>query len=117
RKTVREELELSEKWGNSPGELIAILGIDKLLDSHPLELKQAEKKRLGMALAYGEHRKIVILDEPTQYQDNEGFERIIAALKLILGEGKGVLVISHDPRLDTAILDSKTIRLSRADSY
>ncbi|MFC1650868.1 ATP-binding cassette domain-containing protein [Candidatus Latescibacterota bacterium] len=117
RKTVREELALAEKWGNSQGELTAILGIDKLLDRHPLELKQAEKKRLGMALAYGKQRKIIILDEPSQYQDSEGFERITAALEFILGEGKGVLVISHDPRLNTAIPDSQTIRLSLTDSY
>ncbi|MFC1541810.1 ATP-binding cassette domain-containing protein, partial [Candidatus Latescibacterota bacterium] len=113
RKTVREELELAEKWGNSPGELTEILGIDKLLDRHPLELKQAEKKRLGMALAYGEQRKIVILDEPTQYQDTDGFEKIISALDYMLGEGKGVLVITHDPRLNTMIPDSQIIHLSR----
>ncbi|MFC1538931.1 ATP-binding cassette domain-containing protein [Candidatus Latescibacterota bacterium] len=113
RKTVREELELAEKWGNAPGELTEILGIDKLLDRHPLELKQAEKKRLGMALAYGNQRKIVILDEPTQYQDTDGFEKIISALEFMLGEGKGVLVITHDPRLNTMIPDSQIIHLSR----
>jgi|GEM_PF-981544 energy-coupling factor transport system ATP-binding protein len=115
RKTVREELALAERWGNSPGELTELLGLDKLLDFHPLELTQAEKKRLGMALAYGKQRKIIILDEPSQYQDSEGFGQIISALRFILGEGKGVILITHDPRFDSIIPDSETIRLSRAD--
>ncbi|MFC1551055.1 ATP-binding cassette domain-containing protein [Candidatus Latescibacterota bacterium] len=117
RKTVREELALAEIWGNSQGRLTEILGLDKLLDRHPLELSQAEKKRLGMALSYGERRKIIILDEPSQYQDSEGFGQIISAMNYILGEGKGVLLITHDPRFDGIIPDSETIRLSRADIY
>ncbi len=117
RKTVREELALAEQWGNSPGELTGILGIDRLLECHPLELTQAEKKRLGMALAYGKQRKIVILDEPSQYQDRDGFTRILDALKMITGEGKGVLIVTHDPRFSRAIPDSQVIRLSQEDSY
>jgi len=113
RKTVREELALAEQWGNSPGELTEILGIDRLLECHPLELTQAEKKRLGMALAYGKERKIVILDEPSQYQDWDGFSRITDALKMITGEGKGVLIITHDPRFFQVIPDSPVIRLSQ----
>ena len=112
RKTVRKELELAEKWGNSPDELVGILGLDKLLDRHPLELTQAEKKRLGMALSYGKNRKIIILDEPSQYQDREGFTRIADAVKIITGEGKAVLIISHDPRFNNAFPGSAVIHLS-----
>ena len=116
RKTVREELALAEEWGNSPGELTGILGLDTLLDYHPLELTQAEKKRLGMALAYGKQRKVVILDEPSQYQDTEGFAKMMEALKIITGEGKAVLVITHDPRFYQAFHDSAVIRLSLRDN-
>jgi len=116
RKTVRKELELAEQWGNSPGRLIGILGLDNLLNNHPLELTQAEKKRLGVALSYGEKRKLVILDEPSQYQDSHGFSRIVDAVRHITGEGKAVIIISHDPRFDHAFPGSPSIRLSRGDS-
>jgi len=116
RSTVREELELSKRWGNSPGELIEVLGLDTLLENHPLELTQAEKKRLGMALSCGEKRKVIILDEPSQYQDSSGFRRILDALSMCLAEGMGVLVITHDPRFFRVFPGAEIIRLSREAS-
>lgn len=117
RKTVREELELAKQWGNSPDELVIVLGLDKLLDCHPLELTQAEKKRLGIALAYGKQKKIVILDEPSQYQDWEGFARMADAINRITADGKAVLIITHDPRFFRVFSDSAVIHLSPVDSY
>lgn len=99
RGTVREELESAEKWGHPPGALTGILGLDRVLGTHPLELSQAERKRLAFALAAGGNRRVVILDEPTQYQDAEGFRRMTAAVRHITAEGKAALLISHDPRL------------------
>ena len=116
RKAVREELNLARSWGNDPGGLVEMLGLDSLLDSHPLELTQAEKKRLGLALSYGMKRKVVLLDEPSQYQDSEGFRRVIDAVRFMAGEGKAVVIISHDPRFDRAFPGGRSIRLSRADT-
>ncbi|MBN1293630.1 MAG: ABC transporter ATP-binding protein [Candidatus Latescibacteria bacterium] len=115
RKTVGAELELARKWGNAPGKYVELLGLDRLLDIHPLELSQAEKKRLGMALACGIQRKLLILDEPTQYQDAEGFGRMVNAIITLAGEGRALLIISHDPRLFKVFPDAGIIHLSRAD--
>ncbi len=117
RKTVREEFVLAKQWGNSSDELIGILGLDNLLDCHPLELTQAEKKRLVMALAYGKQKKVIILDEPSQYQDWEGFKKITDAVNSITAEGKTVIIITHDPRFFHAFSDSAVIRLFPVDSY
>jgi len=117
QKTVRKEIELAKQWGNSPDELVGVLGLDNLLDCHPLELTQADKKRLGMALAYGKQKKIIILDEPSQYQDREGFNRIADAVTSITEEGKAVLIITHDPRFLHAFSDSPLIRLSPVNNY
>ncbi len=116
RRTVREELALGEKWGNEINGLAGVLGLEPLLERHPLELRQAEKKRLGIALAYGERRNVIILDEPSQYQDNDGFGKIMTALNFMLEKGKGVLLITHDPRFDTFIHNTGAIRLSRANN-
>jgi energy-coupling factor transporter ATP-binding protein EcfA2 len=99
RGTVREELESAEKWGHPAGALTEILGLETVLDTHPLELAQAERKRLALALAAGGNRRAVILDEPTQYQDAEGFRRMAEAVRHIASNGGAVLLISHDPRL------------------
>lgn len=114
--TVREELSLSEKWGTAAGDMVHVLGLEYYLDAHPLELTMAGRKRLGMALACGENRKVVILDEPTQYQDYQGFSMIVNGIRRLRKEGKAVLVISHDPRFETVFPGARTIRLSRSNT-
>ncbi|MCE5252131.1 ATP-binding cassette domain-containing protein [bacterium] len=111
RKTVAEELELAVKWGNAPGKYIEILGLERLSGTHPLELSQAEKKRLGMALACGEKRTVLLLDEPTQYQDSEGFSRMVEAIDAFTDGGGAVLVITHDPRMFGAFPEAGIINL------
>ena len=112
RKTVGEELELAGKWGNAPGKFVELLGLEQLTDIHPLELSQAEKKMLGLALACGEKRRVLILDEPTQYQDSKGFERMAEAIRVHAEEGRAVIIITHDPRVFETFPDAGILRLS-----
>lgn len=114
RTTVREELALAAKWGNDPAMLVPLLGLDRVMEKHPLELSRAEQKRLGIALAYGPQRKVVILDEPSQYQDRAGFGMVVRAVDAICQKGAGVMVISHDPRFSSAFPDAPVTRLVRA---
>jgi energy-coupling factor transport system ATP-binding protein len=111
RRTVSAELSLGGEGFHPPGELLEILGLDKLFEKHPLELSQAEKKRLVMALALGKSRRIVMLDEPSQYQDEEGFHRLTEAVRFTTKEGKSFLIITHDPRLFQSFPDACEISL------
>lgn len=115
RRTVHEEFALAERWGTPSWRFTGPLGIDHLMDHHPLELSQAEKKRLGMALACGGNRDILILDEPTQYQDGAGFERMRSTIAALADEGRCILIISHDPRLFEAFPGAGIIHLSQED--
>jgi len=111
RRSVGEELSLGgEEFCPSP-EMVEILGLDRFLSAHPLELTQAEKKRLVMALALGGNRRIVILDEPSQYQDEEGFQRMTEAVSRSAAEGKTLLIITHDPRFYQAFPKAGEIAL------
>ena len=112
RNTVREELALSFRAGFDTQESAKTLGLEGLLDSHPLELTQAERKRLGVALSFGGKRSAVILDEPTQYQDGEGFEKIVTAIEEARKKDTGIMIITHDPRFDDTYPDAKRITLS-----
>jgi energy-coupling factor transport system ATP-binding protein len=111
RSTVSEELALAAAWGFPAGNLADILGLDRLLGAHPLELAQAERKRLAVALAAGGSRDAVILDEPAQYQDAEGFRMLADAISSLAGKGMAVLLISHDPRLRDAFPEAGEIIL------
>jgi len=112
RNSVAEELALAERCGNPAGEFETILGLDALHDKHPFELMQAEKKHLGMALACGGNRKVVILDEPSQNQDNIAFARTARAVIRCLEMKRGVIVISHDPRFQGTFPAASRITLA-----
>jgi energy-coupling factor transport system ATP-binding protein len=111
RNNVREELALADTWGFPAGNLVGVLGLDRLLAIHPLELTQAERKRLAVALAAGGRRDVVILDEPAQYQDADGFRMLAGAIRHLAATGAAVLLISHDPRLLAAFPEAGEIRL------
>jgi energy-coupling factor transport system ATP-binding protein len=113
RKTVREEISLGEQWGNDPGALVSLLGLNRVMDRHPLELTKAMQKRLAVALAYGPNRRIVFLDEPSHYQDNAGFSMLVRTIVRIAEGGTAVAVISHDPRFGDIMPDVRIIRLVR----
>ncbi len=106
RGTVREELDAIPVRNRRTETLIDILGLDALMDVHPFELTSAEKKLLGMALSCGGNRRVLVLDEPSQYQDSAGFARFMEAVSFLTGEGAGVIIITHDPRCIEAFPDA-----------
>lgn len=114
RNTVGEELDLAAKWGHPPGVLAEILGLDRERAAHPLELSEGGRKRLALALAGGGTRQVVILDEPSQYQDENGFRQTAGAIRHLAERGAAVLLISHDPRLYSAFPDAGEVPLKRA---
>ena len=90
-----------------------MLELEPILKEHPPELTPAEKKRLGIALSCGGGRRILLLDEPSQYQDNEGFNRIVEAVGMCVSDGKGVLIITHDPRFFNAFPEAGILKVGR----
>ncbi len=102
RGTVREEFALAERWGRPAWRWAGVFGLDRVFGSHPLELTRAGVKRLATALAAGGNPDMIILDEPSQYQDGEGFRMLAEGIGLIAAGGTTVLVITHDPRLNAA---------------
>ncbi len=52
--------------------------------------------------------KVLVL---TQYQDSEGFRRMVEAVGVHADEGRAVLIITHDPRVYDAFPDADVIRM------
>ncbi len=63
---------------------------------HPHDLTRSERKRLGLASTFAMDTPILILDEPTQYQDTKEKKVIFSGMKEALGKGKSILCITHD---------------------
>lgn len=67
-------------------------------DRHPFSLSGGQMQRLTLMMAYLSDKPIVILDEPTAWQDAESLKRC-AELIREMGKEKTVLIITHDLEL------------------
>ncbi|MHA1596601.1 MAG: energy-coupling factor ABC transporter ATP-binding protein [Candidatus Asgardarchaeia archaeon] len=72
------------------------LNIEKLRNRSPFSLSGGERRRVALAAVLCAEPQYLILDEPTVGQDFIEKNRLFSILKDIEGEGKSVLVITHD---------------------
>jgi len=71
-------------------------GLKDKVKKHPHELTRSERKRLGLAIAFAMDTPIIILDEPTQFQNLQDKQLVIEAINKALLKGKSILCITHD---------------------
>jgi putative ABC transport system ATP-binding protein len=80
-------------------DLLAQFGLADKLAARPGELSGGEQQRLAVARALAGRPEVVLADEPTSNLDEESGRAVIALLCQAHGEGRTVVVSSHDPRL------------------
>lgn len=68
-------------------------------DRHPLSLSGGQKQRVAIASAIVSNREIIVFDEPTSGLDLKHMREVAQSLKSLAGQGKTLLVITHDPEL------------------
>lgn len=94
--SVKEELNLSS---SSIEAAAGQFRLENLLSQNPYSLSEGEKRRLTLACAFLDDRKIILLDEPTYSLDCSAFEALIQALKLLKENGASILMATHSPEL------------------
>jgi len=52
-----------------------------------------------MAAAYCSDARLIVLDEPTSGLDGDGVQQVAAWCQALVGQGKAVVVITHDRQL------------------
>ncbi len=76
------------------------VGLAHKFDSYPRELSGGEQQRVAIARAIVGNPSVVLADEPTAALDTKNGEAIMAILSEIARDpSRGVLVVTHDPRL------------------
>jgi putative ABC transport system ATP-binding protein len=79
------------------------VGLADRAGSHPAKLSGGQKQRVAIARALAGDPDIVLADEPTAALDSEAGRRIVALLVAIAADrGRGVVVVTHDPRIVNA---------------
>jgi multiple sugar transport system ATP-binding protein len=75
-----------------------ILGLDEVLDRKPGELSGGQRQRVLVARALVQDARLLLLDEPFTGLDGPSAERLGVLLDRLAGEGRAVLVSTHDLR-------------------
>jgi putative ABC transport system ATP-binding protein len=81
-------------------EALARVGLALKMSSYPRHLSGGEQQRVAIARAIVGNPSVVLADEPTAALDSETGRTIMAVLAEIAKDsGRGVLVVTHDPRI------------------
>src|SRR5215471_1500103 len=81
-------------------EALATVGLGRKMKSFPRELSGGEQQRVAIARAIVGNPSVILADEPTSALDSENGQAIMMVLAQIAREqSRGVLVVTHDPRI------------------
>jgi putative ABC transport system ATP-binding protein len=81
-------------------ELLDRVGLRDKYDTFPKDLSGGQKQRVAIARALAGDPDIILADEPTASLDSQNGRVIIEMLRdLAHGQGRGVIIVTHDNRM------------------
>lgn len=102
-------IDINRAGGGDPGppsedrqraaQILRKLGLSEKVTRKVRELSGGQKQRVAIARALVTAPPILLCDEPTAALDTETGLAIMAILRAAAEEGRGVAIVSHDPRL------------------
>jgi putative ABC transport system ATP-binding protein len=101
---VRLALDVRGETGNDAKnrtrQALDRVGLSSKTRNYPKELSGGEQQRVAIARAVVGDPSVILADEPTAALDSENGKAIMGILAAIAKDpGRGVLVVTHDPRL------------------
>lgn len=107
--TVSAELDRADvESGAAPGtsrRVLAQLGLDLAEDADPRDLSEGQRLGLVLAIQLTAAPAVVCLDEPTRGLDYETKDRLATMLRTLAGQGRTVVVSTHDVEFAAAATD------------
>jgi ABC-type lipoprotein export system ATPase subunit len=106
--TAQENVEVGLQLSGLPAskraaraeELLAQVGLSDRGHHVPQDLSGGQKQRVAIARALGSPGSILLADEPTGALDSTNGARVMELLRGAADQGRAVVVVTHDPRLE-----------------
>ena len=91
-------------------EIVALLGLEKKLDSLPNNLSGGQQQRVAIARALASKPSIILADEPTGNLDSKTRDDVIGLLKMTSQQfNQTIVMITHNPEI--ARMADRVIRI------
>ena len=91
----------AEDRGRRARDLLRLVGLEGRADHRPDAMSGGEQQRVAIAVALSNDPPILLADEPTGELDSENGRRVLELLRDVAhGQGKTVVVATHDPRIE-----------------
>ena len=82
-----------------PNAILEEFGLAAFADKPPRDLSAGERLRVAIAAVLAGDPRVVLLDEPTRGMDYGGKDDLAQRLKRWRGEGRAVVIVTHDVEL------------------
>ena len=105
--TAVENVMLAQYYHSMPVRQQALAALERVqlagrAQHLPSQLSGGEQQRVCIARALINDPKIVLADEPTGNLDEENEARVLEVFRSLHGEGKTLVVVTHDPEIGGA---------------
>lgn len=110
RPSVRDEVQFTidrahEQPAETPGRILALLGIANLGGRYPRDLSSGERQRAALAAVLPGAPQLVLLDEPTRGMDHGSRVALVNVVAALRDRGAAVVIATHDEDLQAALAD------------
>lgn len=85
------------------------LGLENLLERHPMTLSGGEQQRLMVAVSLLSNKQVFIFDEPSSGLDYSSMSCLADLLLELKEENRVIILISHDKDLIAKVCDSQVV--------
>ena len=92
-------------------DILGMLDLDHKADAKSEWLSGGEAQRVAIARALIHNPPIIIADEPTAHLDSKLSAEFLAIMEILKGEGKTLIIASHDPIIYDSTLAGRVIEV------
>ncbi|HEX8969334.1 MAG TPA: ABC transporter ATP-binding protein, partial [Chloroflexota bacterium] len=89
-------LGVQERYSRA-ADLLRSVGLEDRLDFRPAQLSGGQRQRVAVARAVANEPGVVLADEPTGELHSEDKARVLDLFRSLNGEGRTVVIVTHDP--------------------